>query len=100
MSRIRRTLAPTTLSNLSCGPKTEVKICASTLNVRGRHLLNDSMKLNLLAEVHELLAQPRKITLPIPNFIARDKTTKTLTAIRKVEGVVSVHRTAREHTHG
>lgn len=98
MSWIRRTVVPTTLSNLSCEPKT-----GSTLNVRGRHLLNDSMKRSLLAEVHELLTQPRKITLPIPNFIARDKTTKTLTAIRllqKEEGVVSLHRTTREHTLG
>ena len=77
MSWIRRTVVPTTLSNLSCEPKTE-----STLNVRGRHLLNDSMKRSLLAEVHELLTQPRKITLPISNSIARDKTTKTLTAIQ------------------
>ena len=78
MSWIRRTVVPTTLSNLSCEPKT-----GSTLNVRERHL-NDSMKRSLLAEVHELLTQPRKITLPIPNFIARDKTTKTLTAIRLI----------------
>lgn len=54
------------------------------------------MKRNLLAEVHEPLAEPRMITLPIANFIARYNTTKTLTTVRlieKVEGVVCVHRT-------